>query len=226
MKKKENSLKYAMSLQGNVILQGMVNRKTARRYGRYGARFADWLAGQGIKRASQVKVAYGSMTAAVQAWADSMAAAGMSASTIHTYLSGVCKATGIPLGDIHKPRRVTADNVRGRGSGGGGRGRREAESGKYDRLLDFARRVGIRRAELARLTGRDLVVDLDGVICVHVRKGKGGKEQLQAILPADEQLVASYFDGTDRRIFPDDVMNNRLNLHAIRAAHARECYTY
>ena len=69
-------------------------------------------------------------------------------------------------------------------------------------------------------------MDLDGVVCVRVVKGKGGKKQLQAILPADEQFVASYFDGTENPVFVNDILNNHLNLHAIRAAHARDCYAY
>lgn len=50
-------------------------------------------------------------------------------------------------------------------------------------------RVGLRRAELKRLTDADLVTDESGELCVRVKRGKGGKMQLQRILPQDKSLL-------------------------------------
>ena len=102
----------------------------------------------------------------------------------------------------------------------------EAASGKYDRLLTLQRAAGIRRAELARLTGQDLVTDESGYTCVLVRRGKGGKSQLQRILPGDLDTVRPYFDGSPDRIFTPAEMRNHIDLHGIRAEHARQCYAY
>ena len=223
---KEQSLKYALG-KGNQIIQGMKNQKTAKLYKKHIEKFCQWAADQGIKRPSQLIARYGDYQAAIQAWADYLISQGKTASTIHTYLAGVCKATGVSIALIVKPKRITSDNIRSRTDPErNDRGQQEADSGKYDGLIDFQSRVGIRRAELKRLTGKDLVTDIAGNVCVHVRKGKGGKEQLQVILPDDVQAVKAYFDGTDEKLFDSQMMKNHIDLHAIRADHARKCYDY
>lgn len=223
---KEESLKYALS-KGNDAIKGMRNQKTAKQYQRNIDKFVKWAAGQGIKRLSQLIAQYGDYQTAIQAWADHLAAQGKAASTIHTYLAGVCKATGVSIDAINKPKRITSENTRSRtGPGRNDRSQAEIDGGKYDPLIDFQVRVGLRRAELARLTGNDLVTDEAGNTCVYVRKGKGGKEQLQVILPDDVQAVSSYFTGTDSKLFDNGMMDNHIDLHAMRASHARDCYTY
>jgi hypothetical protein len=79
---------------------------------------------------------------------------------------------------------------------------------------------------LKHLTGADLVEDESGYLCVHVKRGKGGKEQLQRIEEDDIPLVRSYFEGVgaNERIFPDVMLDNELNLHALRAECAKKYY--
>ena len=225
---KEQSLRYELG-KGNPVLSGIPNRKTAKQYTRHVDRFCKWAAAQGIKRRSHLEKAYGTDQAAVQSYADYLRAQGYTASTVHDYLVGICRAAGLSLQEIEKPRRITSDNVRSRPAAGRNRdAEREAKSGRYDGLLDFQARIGIRRAELARLTGKDLVTDVDGWPCVYVRKGKGGKPQLQRILPGDVDAVKAYFADKlpDERIFPPGIMRNHLDLHALRHDHAKECYWY
>lgn len=99
---------------------------------------------------------------------------------------------------------------------------------KYRRLADFQLRVGLRRAELQRLTGADFTVDESGVPCVVARRGKGGKRQLQRVLPSDVEFIGSYFRGkaTDERIFTAEEMRNKLNLHRLRALCAQNACRY
>ena len=72
----------------------------------------------------------------------------------------------------------------------------------------------------------DYVYDESGNACVLVRKGKGGKRQLQRILPQDVDFVKSYFDGTDNNVFSTDELKNKLSLHYLRAKFAQRSYDY
>lgn len=225
---KEKALKYELG-KGNPIITELPNNKTKKQYTKHIDLFCTWAADQGMKRRSQLIRLYGTMTAAVQSYADYLIGKGYTASTIHSYLAGVCRATGISLSEIEKPKRTTSENTRSRtAEGRNRRADQEERSGRFDRLLDFQRAVGIRRNEIVRLTGSDFVYDESGQPCVYVRKGKGGKPQLQVIFPEDANLIRGYFQGKapDERIFSESEMKNHLDLHGIRHEHAKDCYTY
>lgn len=51
----------------------------------------------------------------IQDYADWLGQQGKSASTIHSYLAGVCRVYGISLSEIQKPKRVVSANTRSRG---------------------------------------------------------------------------------------------------------------
>ena len=222
---KEQSIKHLLG-KGSPYLREMKNQKTARQYTHITARFSLWLSEQGIKRPTQLKAVYGSLRAAIQAYVDHLTSQGKTPATVHTYAAACCVAAGIPLAQISKPRRAADQIIRSRDTGKNDTGYRETASGKYDRLIQFQSVVGIRRAELARLTGEDLVRDEAGRPCVLVRKGKGGKAQLQRILPDDLETVTAYFDGTAKRLFSQEEMQNHIDLHRLRAIHAKKCYDY
>jgi len=94
------------------------------------------------------------------------------------------------------------------------------------RLHDFAAVVGIRRAEYTRLRGDDLVYDESGYLCVQVKRGKGGKFQLQRILPGDEMFVRAHFDGSASLVFKKAELDNQIDLHHLRAVQAQRAYRY
>lgn len=96
---------------------------------------------------------------------------------------------------------------------------------RYQRLVDFARVVGLRRAEYAQLRGRDLVCR-DGRYYVHVLHGKGGREQWQLIDKEDVPIVQACFAGIDldELVFSTEDMKNKLNLHLLRREQAQEMY--
>lgn len=154
-----------------------------------------------------------------------LTAKGLSASTIHTYLAGVCYAFNVNLADVKKPTRINARNQRSRGVKPSD-ARADAQRDVSPRLYDFASAVGCRRAEYAALRQNDLVTDVNGHLCVYVRRGKGGKKQFQRILPDDVELVKSYFDGSETFVFSKVEITNKLDLHALRANQARKAYTY
>lgn len=161
----------------------------------------------------------------IQAYSDWLVEQGKSPSTVHTYLAGVCRVYGVSLVDISKPKRVVSANTRSRGKKAVD-DRKDAGREASPRLYDFASAVGIRRAEYARLRGDDLVHDESGYPCVRVKRGKGGKFQLQRILPCDEMFVRSYFTGTEEFVFSQAELDNKIDLHHLRAVQAQRAYQY
>lgn len=163
----------------------------------------------------------------MQAYSEHLQAAGYSPATVHTYLAGPCKGLGVPMAQVNKPTRTGETITRSRGERNG-RGARDAASAENARLASFQRAVGIRRAELAKLRGRDLVTDSKGQMCVHVARGKGGKEQYQVILPQYQDLVRSVMTerGPDELVFTREEMANDMDLHGMRREVAQEAYGY
>ena len=66
----------------------------------------------------------------------------------------------------------------------------------------------------------------NGRFFCYVRKGKGGKSQWQLILPEDVEVVKSYFDGTENKVFASEEFKNKLDLHKLRAEQAKRAYQY
>lgn len=162
----------------------------------------------------------------LQAYTNHLVEKGLSKSTIHTYIAAPCKALHIPMQHISKPQRSIDDITRSRG-GKNPQGQRESQKPQFERLVSFQEVVGLRRAELEALKGEDLCVK-GGKMYVVVQQGKGGKEQWQRILPRDAEIVQRTFDGIkkDQHVFDDKEMKNKIDLHGMRAEHAKECYDY
>ena len=152
---------------------------------------------------------------------------GVSASTLHTYLASICVYHSMNMRIFRKPRRFTSEYKRGRiNNGKKKRTDSDLENPKYSRLVEFQKRVGIRRNELKNLRGCDFQKDESGYYCVYVRRGKGGKKTFQRLLPEDVDFVASYFDGTEKTVFTKEEMRNKLPLHYLRAKFAQRSYSY
>ncbi len=159
----------------------------------------------------------------LQDYSDWLVAQGYSPNTVHKYLAGVSRAFDVPLEYISKPRRVVANNTHSRGVKAVD-SRSDSRREPSPRLYDFALAVGIRRAEYKHLRGDDLVVDESGYPCVRVRRGKGGKYQEQRIAQEDEHFVRSFFDGSKNKVFSQEEMKNKLDLHHLRAMRAQRAY--
>lgn len=194
-----------------------LERKTAKRYMNHAIKFGKWC-----------KAQYGCNTPDacrpyVQDYVDWLVARGKSPSTIHTYLVGVCRWFDIPLDPIKKPRRVVAENTRSRGIKAVD-SRSDARREASPRLYDFAELVGIRRDEYKHLRKNDFVYDESGYPCVRVRRGKGGKYQEQRIAVEDVGFVRSYFDASEDKVFSDEELRNKIDLHHLRALRAQRAY--
>lgn len=153
---------------------------------------------------------------------------GYSPATVHTRLAPICKSARINMREVDHPRRTITSIKRGRGGDLGERGRREEQEERFARLVQAQKSIGIRRTELEKLTKEDLVRDESGYLCVHVARGKGGKKQLQRILPKNEAHVKSIFDALEpgQLVFAKNEMDNHINLHGMRAQVAKESYRY
>ena len=221
MGRTKDSLKHQLR---TAALQNITDNASIKAYRRSCDAFAVWGKEQGVHDLSEVSQAI------LQRYADYLASCPeeYTAATIHGKLAPICKAAGVNMSDIRKPKRTAGRIRRGRSETRAGRGEREAQREKFRRLVALQQCTGIRRAELARLTGADLIEDEHGGLYIHVKRGKGGKEQLQYIIPKDRETVEQIFRGigSDERVFTDDEMRNHINLHRIRAEHAQECYRY
>ena len=196
-------------------------KKTENQYKKHALKYAEW-----------AKVTYGCKTlddckSHIQDYANYLTASGKTASTTHTYLAGICRVLDVPLEDINKPIRIVAENTRSRGSKAADT-RKDAGRDASPRLYDFASIVGIRRNEYLHLRPDDLVVDDFGNPCILVRKGKGGKRQLQRILPEELESAKAVFDrpADANHLFSKEEMDNKIDLHHLRALRAQRMYQY
>lgn len=216
------------SIQSTLIeaaLKGITDNQTVTAYKKDCKLFAAFCKGQGVKRPDQLQ---GREKELLQEYEKELEASGYSASTIHRRLAAPCKATNISMSEIEKPKRTSGKITRSRNEKANRQGKREIESEKYNRLVTFQKAVGIRRAELARLTATDLTEDESGYLCVNVSRGKGGKRQLQRILPEDEGTVLEIFQAADpeQKLFSKEEMQNKIDLHGLRREHAQRAYKY
>lgn len=222
-----NSLGYtmtrnALSEKSRDPAHAISDRDTKKTYKTSIKRFCTWTKEQNYTREDVLD----NPQSYLQQYADNLKARGLSAATIHTYIAPCCKGLNIPMQHISKPDRAIRDITRSRG-GKNPRGRKDAEKPEYARLVAFQEAVGLRRAELEKLRGEDLQ-KRDGQLYIVARQGKGGKEQWQKILPKDAGTVAKTFEGIkkDEKVFSQEEMKNRIDLHGMRAAHARQTYDY
>lgn len=227
MGRKTPSLQHELILK---VLPKIQNNKTGSSYKKHLKNFARWAKEQGYRRPEQIT------KAVVQEYELYLEGSPKqySPATIHTYLTPVCAAAGVDMAEIRKPKRTSGSIIRGRRRDADGQevirnkqGDRQADNPKYARLVALQRVTGIRRSELGRLTGADLV-QKGSSLYVHVRKGKGGKSQMQYVLPQDKQVVREIFEGVnqDQKVFSKEEMSNTINLHGLRAAHGRDCYKH
>lgn len=213
-------------------LSNITDNDTKRSYCHNINHFCTWLEERdGRKR--KMKDLKGEKRDLINEYSDYLQRRGLSSHSIHTYLAPICKAFQIKMDKVSKPVRKAADVTRGRMADANLQGKREAQMERYARSVGFQRGVGIRRAELGDLTVGDLTEDESGELCVVVKQGKGGKRQLQVILPKYRDAVRRVFAAAaaagkdqDTKLFMEKEMKNHIDYHALRAELAREAYRY
>lgn len=206
-------------------LMGITDTHTITAYKRDCKNFALYCRQNGIRTPSQLTVRKNEI---LQKYEDSLENAGYRPATIHRYMSAPCKALAVNMGQINKPKRTADMITRGRDAEANAQGKREVTQERFERLISVQKVVGLRRAELAKLRGRDLQTDESGYCCVYVHSGKGGKDQFQRILPSDIETITKIFSEIppDKKVFTKTEMNNKINLHGLRAEQAQRAYYY
>lgn len=221
MPRKGNSLKHDLFIKASADVK---NNQSRTNYKRSIRRFAQWAKAHQLKRLEDIT------EAVIQDYQEDLKAdpKQYTPATIHTYLAPVCKGVGINLNRIRKEKRKSDTIVRGRLLESNAQGKHQEKNARFSRLVNFQKVVGIRRNELQDLKGRDFKQGKDGNYYVIVQRGKGGKRQEQLILPEDVDLVRSTFQSIpeDESVFSADEMANQINLHKMRACHARDSYFY
>ncbi|HEM6073725.1 TPA: site-specific integrase [Streptococcus suis] len=221
MPRKQNSLKHDIFVAAT---KNVTNNTSRTSYKRSATRFAKWAKANSIKRIADIT------EEVIQQYHDDLQQdpKQYTAATIHTYLAPIAKAAGINLNRIRKQKRTSEKIVRGRQLESNKQGKRQELNSRFSRVLQFQKVVGIRRNELKNLTGQDLKIDEYGNYYVYVKRGKGGKKQMQYILPKDVAIVKQTFAGIEENepVFTEEEMNNQINLHALRAQHSRDSYFY
>ena len=229
MPRKRESLKYALNKRAFQNTKNSKNNNTETSYKRSINQFVEWAKKRGYKTVNEVT------KETIQEYEEFLEGHPKSyqPSTIHTFLTPICVATGVSMHEIRKPKRTAGKIVRSRNKGTddnkckNSQGLREECDPKYARVVSFQRAVSIRRAELADLVGMDLIY-MGEDWSVLVRHGKGGKTQLQRILPQDVDTVREIFDGIEdtEKVFSKEELNNKIDFHGMRAENARRCYAY
>ena len=228
MPRKRESLKYALNKRAFQNTKNSKNNNTETTYKRSINQFVEWAKKRGYKTADEVT------KETIQEYEEFLEGHPKSyqPSTIHTFLTPICVATGVSMDEIRKPKRTAGKIVRSRNKGTddkckNSQGLREECDPKYARVVALEKAAGIRRAELAKLCGEDLDFR-NGDCFIVVRRGKGGKRQEQYILPQDVDIVRAIFQsvGAEEKVFSKEEMNNKIDFHGMRAAHARRCYEY
>lgn len=162
----------------------------------------------------------------IQAYEKHLENKGIGPATIHTKLAPVCKGLSIKMQDIEKPKRSVGALTRDRVESANTQGKRELTNAKFEKSVTLAKATGLRRDELKHLTKENLKRDESGYLCVEVLKGKGGKYQLQRVMPQYYEVVKKIFNDTEpgARVLAPEEMSRHVSYHGIRAEVAQEAY--
>lgn len=213
MGRKAGSLGGEMRMRINAHCTKQSNH-TRKNYKRACAQFDKWRKETGLSN----RIVRQDPRLAAEQWRDHLISKGYAASTIHTYIAGVCCGLGIDMTGIAR-HGTSEDKTKSLGCSARSRAAREnpANSG----IVRFQELVGGRRAALSRLTGANYVLDESGQPCVLFTRDKGAKTQKQRLAPEDAEKIRQFFvnTGPDKLLFPS--IDRDLDLHHLRALHAR-----
>lgn len=220
---KKQSMKYATK---KGALKGITDNHSVKTYNFGTKKFTAWAESRGVKHIDDLPEMEDRIkfVQEYQIWLDDN---GYAPSTVHTYLAPVCKAMGFSMAKIKKKKRTAGYLKRSRDPLANLQGKREATLEKYQRLMMAQRAIGVRRAELSKLNGNDLI-EHNGMMYVRIKKGKHGKFQLQLILPEDQDKLREIWKGIkpNERVFTEDEVNNKIDLHGVRREHGMRAYNY
>ena len=169
----------------------------------------------------------------VDIWLCSRVCNGLSAYTVKLDAAALAKVYGCSTGDfgIITPPRLREEITRSRGKKI--RDRHFSEKNNAE-LIAFCRCCGLRRSELEKLRGTDLVEHKDGSFSVHVISGKGGRDRYAPVVGTQDEiraLVDRMHAAGNEKVWKK--VHNAADIHGYRreyaarvyAQHARDVYT-
>ena len=220
--KKQKSKSRVIRDECNAILDKIPHNLTRKSYRQIVRRYVEYCRREFNVQSFDECIGY------IQTYCNYLQDKGYTASTIHTYAAGICKCWNVPMKLIEKPIRHISEYTKGR-SKYKDKYRKDADlyDEKWRYIFEFQAKIGIRRAELSKLTGKDLVFKPDdGTYNIFVKNGKGGKDSFIYVNPSDVEFIKKYFENKqpDEKIFTDDDLKNDLNLHFLRAKNAQRLY--
>ena len=202
---------HQKSIKAELTHQLKVQGKNNPTYRSQVGNFCKWLIEKGEKKATMEQA-----KDRLQEYLDGLRAT-HSPDSIHTACAAVCASLNTPMSEYKIPQRGMP--TRGRDVSD------RVVNEVNERVVEFAKMVGIREKEYSRLRG-DNLVERNGNMYVVVERGKGGKYQEQYIQERYREEVRSYFNGTREPVFtPREIRAcEHANLHSYRRENAQEAY--
>lgn len=159
----------------------------------------------------------------VNDWIQSRIDQGLSAYTIKLETAALAKVYGCSTRDfIQTPERIRSSIVRSRGD----KIRDKHFSKKNNsNLVTFCRCTGLRRHELNKVTGDQLIRNKDDSYSVKVISGKGGRDRVVPVTgsPEEVQTVVRIMKAAGNgKVWAK--VHNALDVHALRAEYAMRVY--
>lgn len=221
--RKQKSISRQMRDEANGFFNKSISHDlTKKQYKRDFKKFIQFCRDKGLRSLDEGKNV-------IQEYSDYLISLNYSASSCHTFLAPVAKFYSISMKEIkNKKIRHVAEYTRGRlPKGDKYRTYSTNTAEKWSYLVEFQKRVGVRRSELAKIKNCDFFENEFGAF-VHISCGKGGKASDYYIAPKDVEFVKSYFKNDDpqKYIFKPEHLKNNINLHIYRARHAEEMYYF
>lgn len=88
-------------------------------------------------------------------------------------------------------------------------------------LVTFCRSTGLRRSEVAAVRGTDYEIH-NGIMYIHVKKGKGGKERYAMVIGDKDAVMRMMDNAGDQKVFPS--VHSAADIHGYRAEYAAALY--
>jgi integrase len=199
---------------GWTVSTGKIHSHTTRKvYQQHVLAFINWVrAPHGITRLAWLGERAGELATR---YLTAHVAAGKSAYTLQTERA----ALRLFFGDwslaaaVSIPRRTRMTITRSRGPASHDR---HFQPAHWQAHIRFAQACGLRRAELRDLRVRDVYTAEDGILCVHVKHGKGGKAREVPVLPGYEGEVLAVVQGRAPHVKVFDHIPRHMDAHSYR----------
>lgn len=97
---------------------------------------------------------------------------------------------------------------------------------KYPDMVHLLEHTGLRRSELAKLTGRDLIKDAQGQLFIDVVRSKGGRSRLAPVIGSAEDMarIETLFRGRERHLRLFARVPKNVDTNYYRGQYAQAMY--